>query len=370
MKKRALIAALALLLLGTAAVFVRGRARVLADAQGKIRGLAVSAAGVFWIVVPEGPGAAPVRVRHLAHGSRDPVTLLEAYDVRSLFAGDHELYALVENGPDDDSGELVVRSLSGGTERRRASLYSPHGLWADEGSLFWTETRSARVAAIPHVPALRPVSAIRVARGVGSQPELLALVESWEDHYDGQLLGVDDGQLYWTERVNPSYPSAALLVNRAAPGGERETPVYALGPNAAALGDDDLYWTARSEDLNVPSAARVTRRLDLRKEQASTITDWLSPGGALLVEWGRVYYVGGRRLWSVPRTLGRAVPLAKFGQWAPDAPAIYRHNVYCADTVEGAVRIVRRPVSWRGYLGAALPTRRAKPSVAAGGEGR
>lgn len=359
MKRRAVITALVLLVLGAGAIIACGRPRALVGVEGEVRSLAVTRAGVFWIAAPGESGGGPARVLHLPHGSREATELLRAHDVRSLFVLRSEVWALVETGAEEGSGELR-RIRPEGSEVIADGLHSPQGLWVMGGSaggdartVYWTESRSARAEGIAHVPVMRPLHVVRVADATELRPRLLGVVEGAEPHFLGRLLGVREGKLYWTEPTGWGFPGRRTLVMRGAAGSEPEMIATVKGAHVAGLSGDVLHWTAHSEELAVPPTGRVVRRLDLRHGEPETLTDWMPARGELLVDGGRAYVSGERRVWAVPRTLDEAAPLFGFTGEDVRALSIHRKNLYGVEQWREAPWIVRRPLSWRGYLGAA-----------------
>ena len=372
MKHRAIILALVVVLLLAGAVFVRGRTRVLAHPESDIRDLTVTPLGVFWVSVPgEEPHDLPAQVWCLARGTRQPRPIVQAWDVRSIAIADGKLYVLLENGPEEDAGELRVIDLKTSQSDSRQGLHAPQGLVIDGSQVFWTETRAARADAIVHIPIMRPVHAIRSADGVSSDASLVSLGEGSERHFTGELLAVHDGDLYWTERLGCDFSVGVTLLNRKSPSDrDVETVARVKGQNWALLDGDCAYWTAYSEELAVPSSGRVVRRQPLPDGEQATVTDWLGPRGALVADRLRIYFATGGHLYLIPRSLDPPTPVVRTSAYLPGAAAVYRDNLYSVELIEHARAIIRTPLSWRGYLWAALTFGKTHvASALAGGRG-
>jgi hypothetical protein len=361
-KKIAIIAVLGLAALVAVALFVRGRARPLAEVAGEVRDLTVTPQGCFWIDAPAQAGKGPARIYFIAHGSRGGAAkLLEFYDIRSLAVHGQTAYALVETGPEDGAGQLVAQTGAGPAQTLLGGLHSPQGLIVTDSLICWTESRAAPVEGIAHVPILGALSAIRTVPASGgkpgpdSQPRLLAMAESATPHYEGQVLGARDGNLYWTERLASRLPGAVTIFRRAPEtGGEPQTLGQSRGAQIAALGEEHIYWTDASEELAVPSSGRVVRRLPLQGGEQEAITDWLPSAGALCTDADRPYYAGGGWLWAIPRTLDKPMPVLRCNASSPGSLSVYRDNVIDLGVKPGAKQLFRQPLSWRGYIGGAL----------------
>jgi len=355
MRYKAVVGSLVVVVLVAGAIYMRGRPASVAKVTGNPRQVAVGAAGLFWIEAPAPDQEGPVRLLHLAHGGKQPSVLLQAHDIRSVAVTDTSLYVLSETGPEEDSGLMSCVDLSTGSTRlSEAGLHRPQGLAVDGGNVYWTESRSARAEAMVHVPIMKPVNAIRVGPRP-SEGKLVGLTEGSEPHFTGQLAGVRQGQLYWSEHLGWEFVGGATLIKRG--GGAGKDPELlgrAVGQNVAALDGDRLYWTAYSQEMERPSAGRVVQRMDLGSSSVDTITDWLSGGGALVCCRGTAYYVGGGRLWRVPPRLDPPVPMARLTVGATPVAAVYRDNLYCAASRGGKMQLWRIPLSWRGYLSAVL----------------
>ncbi len=353
MKRVLLLMALALLVVG--AIFVRGRARPLAPVDGEIRDLVATSHGVFWISAPDEPGSSPATVWCVPTGAHRPVAVLRAYDVRSIFVTGATLYALAESGPELDSGELVVRELATGQEKRHGGLHAPQGLWVDPSATYWTEARSERAPAIVHIPIIRPIHALRKTTSDPSQATLVALMEGSKAHFTGTFLGRREEKLYWTEQIGTEFSQGAAYVRREGPpSGDIETLSRERGPNFALLNGDDLFWTAYSHEMAIPSAGRIVYRLNLAHGGSAKITDWLSASGALTTDGDTVYFVGGDWVWALPSKLDEPTPVQHFAANRPGTVDTFNSNVYGRDTWDEEPHIVRRPLSWRGVLTAAL----------------
>ena len=331
MRYKAAAIALAVVVLLAGAIYMRGRPTSLAEITGSPRQIAVGAGGAFWIETPAEGKDGPRRLLHLAHGGKQPSVLLQAYDIRSIALTDTSLYVLSETGPEEDSGVMSCVDLSSGAPRlTERGLRRPQGLAIDGDKVYWTESRSARAEAMVHVPIMKPVNAIRVGPRP-SEGKLVGLTEGSEPHFTGQLVGVRQGQLYWSEHLGWEFVGGATLMKRGGSAGkDPELLGRAVGRNVAALDGDRLYWTAYSQEMDKPSSGRVVQRMDLGSSSVDTITDWLSGGGALVCCRGTAYYVGAGRLWRVPQQLDPPVPMVQLTAAGTPVAAVYRDNLYCA----------------------------------------
>ena len=355
--------ALALIAVAVGAFFAHGRARTLAQVSGQVRELTPARAGLFWIEAPAELGKAKAQLRFLPHGARRaPVTLLDAYDIRSLAIRGETVYALIETEPGDATGQLVSQPLSGATQVLLSGLHSPQGLVVTDTAVCWTESRAAPVEGVPQVPIMGRLTAIRVGAASGgrpvpdSAPRLLAMAESADDHYTGRLLGTRAGSFYWTERLAERMPAAKTFFRRAPEqGGEPETLGLARGAHEAALSDSHLYWTDFSDEMASPPSGRTVRRRALAGGETETLTDWLPSSGALVTEGDHAFYVGGGWVWRVPETLNKPTPITPWGFASQGAVSVYGGNAVGLAAIPGAKVIARHPVTVRGYITAAIP---------------
>ena len=362
-KRIRIVVILALIAFAVGAFIMRGRAHTLAAVQGQVRELTPARAGLFWIEAPAQLGRAKAQLRFLPHGSRrTPEMLLEAYDIRSLAVQGETAYALIETEPGDATGQLVAQPRKGAMEVLLSGLHSPQGLIVTDRAVCWSESRAAPAEGIAHVPIMGRLTAIRVLPLSGEKPapdatpRLLAMAESAEDHYSGQLLGARGGNFYWTERLAEQMPAAKTFLRRAPEaGGEPETVSLERGVHEAALGERYLYWTAQSDEMAAPSSGRTVRRRALGGGDIETLTDWLSPSGALVMDGDRAFYAGGGWLWSVPAALDKPRPIVRWGTAIPGTVSVYGGNVVGLTATESAKGITRQPISLRGYMTAAVP---------------
>ena len=364
MNSKAVLCALACVVLVAGAVFVRGRAAPVASLNESPRQIVAGAHGLFWIEAPQSEPPGPARLQYLPPGAKKPTCVLQAHDVRSIAVGGGTLYVLAETGPQEDAGVMVAVDLSSGEQRfSTAGLYRPQSLEVDGDTLYWTESRSARAEGIVHVPIIKPVNVIR-AGAQPSQPTLIGLTEGSEPHFTGALLGVREGKLYWTERLGWEYVGGATLIKRGGvDGSDPELLARTNGHNVAALEGDALYFTAYSRELASPSAGRLVNRTDLRASQTEMLTDWLDSNGALLVADATPLYVDMSYLWRIPSRLDPPIPVKRIAATSPPVVATYRGNLYTARRRDEAVQLVRVPLGLRGYLNAALPLGRSRASI-------
>jgi hypothetical protein len=364
MNSRAVLCALACLVVVAGAVFVRGRAAPVSSLSESPRQIVAGPHGLFWIEPPPSEPPGPARLQYLPPGAKKPTCLLQAHDVRSIAVGDGTLYVLAETGPQEDAGVMVAVDLSSGERRfSAAGLYRPQSLEVDGGTLYWTESRSARAEGIVHVPIIKPVNAIR-AGAQPSEPTLIGLTEGSEPHFTGALLGAREGKLYWTERLGWEYVGGATLIKRGGgDGSDPELLARTNGHNVAALEGDALYFTAYSRELASPSAGRLVNRMDLSASHTEMLTDWLDTNGALLVARGTPLYVDASYLWRIPSRLDPPIPVKRLGAMSPPVVAAYRGNLYTSRRMDERVELVRVPLGLRGYLNAALPLGRLRAKV-------
>jgi len=358
MKAKPFTLALAVVVLVVGAIYARGRGRPLADIEGQTRDLTVTPQGVFWISAPAEPGDSPARIMYVGAGGGTPSVLLQAYDVRSLAVHSGSLYALAETGPEDAGGVLVIRDLKTGQRQVHKGLHSPQGLYVDGSRLFWTESRASRAEAIAHVPIMCPLHALRVTDAAPAQGKLMSLMEGSDRHFAGQIVGLRDDKLYWTEPIGQAFSAGCTLVRRKAPSDmDPETMARTKGANVAALDGANLYWTAYSLELNRPSGGRVTYRRHVDTPDQELLTDWLPAMGALLTDRGGARFVGAGWLWEIPHRLAEPTPVRRFVARGPGTVALYRGSIYGVDLVQDTEKLVRRPLGLRGYILGALAFR-------------
>lgn len=376
MKRGVCIIVSAVVLLAAGATGWIGRARPLVDLRGDVRDLTATPAGVFWIEAPSPPyngptlapepGEAPrprppttARLFRLAPGARQPTTLREAPDIRSLSVTDDAVYCIEEVEPKSGAGRLVAIPLTGaGARAVREGLAYPQGLYAQGRTVYWTECRPARAEKIVHVPVMRPLNVIRSGNVSGGEARSLALAEGTRGHFEGSLLGLRQGKLYWAEQIGVDFSPGFMLVKRE---GEREPELLGRekGVNAAALDGDLAWWTGCSEELAEPLDGRCARRMDLNTRQSDTVTDFLPTRGALIARGGRAWLSGLGLLWLIPSRPAFPTPVLKTMGGGPGQVAIFHGNLYAAEYWRGKHKLVRRPLSWLGYLRAALHSGRA-----------
>jgi hypothetical protein len=312
----------------------------------------------------------------LPRGSHEPQLLLQAYDIRSLVVTDQgEVGVLWETGPEETAGGLTLCGPDGHAVTQRQGLRSPQGLWVTADKVYWTETRPPRVALVPQVPIAASVHVIlSAARGQGPA-SLVALAAGGTPHFAGQLLGVRDGKLYYTEPIQWGSLSASTCIRRGAGTGDTpDTLARAATRSLGALDGSRLYWTAPSEELNAPDSGRIVQRLDLATDDgaAVTITDWLPSMGFLSARGGRTWYVGGGHLWRVHGALAPPIPVNRTSTFEPGQAYLQGGNVYVYEVGKGGPAIMRRPLSVAGYLTTALPAfgqRQMNPIQIGGGAG-
>lgn len=358
----AVIVILALAAGAAGALYVRGRACVVVQVRGEVRDLTVTDDALIWIEAPAEPGQGKARVLTAGYrGGTEPRSVVEAHDIRSLVVRGDSLYALTQTDPTDGTGQLVRRTRDGKTEVLLGGLHRPQSLVVDDTALCWTEARAAPTPGIAHVPVLGVICAVRVLPAVagkpagGATPRLVALTESAKACFDGQLLGLRDGNLYWVERVAGLLPASVTSV-RGAPlaGGDPRTLARARGPRTAALGPHHIYWTDASDEMASPDSGSTVRRVSFQAGPVETVTDWLSSTGALMTDGDRVFFAGGGWFWRVPQRLDRPLPLVRCNATTPGTVAVHGSTMVAVGTLQGTRPLERRPLSWRGYVHAAL----------------
>lgn len=342
---------LALLVVALAATRLPRSARTAVKAD-QVKLLCVSAGGVYWVDQAPGGGAT---LLHAARVGAAPRTLASAPSITSLAAAGKSLVYLTEDKT-PSSGQLWQAGPGSAPPRSlRQGLRAPRGLLATREHLYWVETRPAPVPGIACVPVLQPLSLIYRANLDGEAPALLAVSESDEAHFPGRLMGERDGQLYWLQHSGQQYQHPITTVSRVpVQGGPAEQMARAEGLQEALVVGSTLYWTAPSEEISPPGAGRSVRCLPLAGGEARTLTDWLSPRGALGMIGGRVVYCDQTTVWRIPSRLGEAQPVAKFAQ-NPDCLTIYNGAVYTPTTTPEGGRLMRRPLTLgarlRGLMG-------------------
>ncbi len=335
-----------------AAYIVGGRPRPVCQVGGSIVALQADDRGLVWL---ETAGAGPpptLSISVLERGDRAPRCIHPERPIRSFaLSADHVL--VLES--DGQRGSLLSVPRSGGQATTLAEgLLRPTSLLLEGTAAYWTETRPAAAPHVWHIPTLLP-RAMVCSRPIQSQGagQAIVAIEAQTDEFQGTLLGLHDGRLYWLD-ILAATNSDSWSTIRSVPttGGLTETIARERGVRTALLEADTLYWTAPSEDAGDPLHCCCIRRAVLPQDSPVTLTDWVMAGGSLCRFRGQLYYGAVDGLWAVPDALGTARQVGKRvvtrGLVVGWSGAIYQ----VAIAPEGDI-LLRRPLSLGTRLKAA-----------------
>jgi len=344
-----LIVATALLI---AAYIVGGRPRPVCQAGGSIVALQADDRGLVWLETA-GAGPPPTgSISVLERGDRAPRSIHPQRPIRSLALSADQVFVLESDG---QRGSLLSIPRSGGQPTTLAEgLLRPAGLLVEGAAAYWTETRPAAAPHVWHIPALLPrtvfCSRPILAEGV---EQAITAIESQTDEFQGALLGVDDGRLYWLDVSGADrYGSWSTIRSAPSTGGLAETVAREKGMRTALLEAGTLYWTAPSEDAGDPLQYCCIRRATVPEGSPTTLTDWLMPGGKLHRYRGQLYYAGVDGLWAVSETLGRGRQLGR-GIVSHGQAVGWRGSIYGVGLLPEGDVLVRRPLTLGARLKAA-----------------
>lgn len=177
------------------------------------------------------------------------------------------------------SADSLLRVTGGAATPVDTGLSQPGGLRADEGKVYWIETRDAVPGGWSFVPSTGPVSRLRIREG-DSPPRDLA---EWPGATagPGDILGFTADAAY--VRVRRALSTEFLRVPLA--GGAPVRLGTEGGAQEAVLHNGTLWWTAPSEEA-MPTATQFC----VRGENGATLTDWLPGNGHLMVLNGSLQY--------------------------------------------------------------------------------
>ena len=360
-----------LILAGGGLTCLRGRQpRLLASVPGKIIQLKATAAGLFWIEWADGgsSSASNSALRCLARPGGSPALLLQGCNLLRLDTEGNTLFVL-EGGPRSPEarrpypqGRLLQMAASGGSPLLLLQgLVNPGDLWVDREAIYWTETYPTPAPPVTHVPPLQYLTLIRTcprSGGEARQVRLLAQVEGSEPTFQGQLLGVEEGFLYWLERRYLRGEEGTSFVRRVAlSGGPVETLAVSKGRQTAAVGGSAVYCTAYSVEAAPPSAYWVVYRYPLTGADRQLLTDWLYSAGQLLWRESKLYYADRNGLWQVPLRWGppRQLDHQLMGARQVDVHAGFFYAARSGGQgPQASTQVLRRPVALMAWIRNAL----------------
>lgn len=359
-----------LVVAGGILTFLRGRhPRLLASVPGEVIQLKATAQGLFWIEKGEGNGssASNSALRRLARPGASPTLVLEGCNLLRFDADGSTVFVL-EGGPRSSEarrpypqGRLLQVAASGGSPTLLLQgLVNPGDLWVDGEALYWTETYPTPAPPVIHVPSLQYLTLIRTCPrgGDARQVRLLAQVEGSEPTFQGQLLGVEEGSLYWLEKRYVRGEEGTSFVRRVAlSGGPVETLAVWKGLQTAAVGGSAVYCTAYSVEAAPPSAYRVVYRYSLNGGDRQLLTDWLYSSGLLVWRDSKLYYIDRNGLWQVPLRWGPPCQLDRrlAGARQGDVRAGFFYAALAGSREpRTSTRLLRQPVALPAWIRNAL----------------
>jgi hypothetical protein len=219
---------------------------------------------------------------------------------------------------------------------------------------------------VNHVPPLQYLTLIRTCPRTGAAAHgvrLLARIESSRPVLQGQLLGVENGFLYWLEnRSMGGEPGVSFVRRVAVTGGEVETLALTEGLQTAAVSPSGAYFTAYSVEAAPAPSYRVVYRYSLTSQERVLLTDWLYSSGVLLWREQRLYYADLAGLWQVPLRWGppRQLNHRMAGAQVVDVQAGFFYAAVSTgsgpnpDLTRAGTNLLRQPVALAAWVRNAL----------------
>jgi len=325
---------------------VKGKALVeIAQLDGKP--LQIEFAGGRLFLLDEGPSGNARRILMYRRPGRTPRTLCRGAGI-SRFATDGKWVYFLEF----TAGTLNrLRVRTGNAETLVSGLVNPGDIILDRRRVAWTETHDHSVTGIHTVPALMPLTTLRVMERKSRpvQPRVLAAFETDSRQFNGELAALDNRRIAWLTipMVAPTL-SRGNLYTRALKGGELRTVSKDSGLQSAAARGTRVYWSAVCDEAANPASFATVYCTDTRKGSPSIFADWLPPAGKLFSVGRRIYYVSPTAAF---RLLGdrRVTQVAEMKGGVGGLACLTPHNIYCVeqygDPQGPKYRAMRYPVS-------------------------
>ncbi|MCS6859129.1 MAG: hypothetical protein NZT92_02275 [Abditibacteriales bacterium] len=256
------------------------------------------AGGALYWLETDGTSRTPSRLVQLRIGGKARV-LLEGVPFKSFAVAGRDIYFTQENS----SSVWRIAADGGQPSDVIRSAQNPGEVFADEKSLYWTETAPAALTFAAHVPIANAISTIHQAARDGSSPRVLATTESSAPTFAGRLLGVYQGSFYWVEWLAEGQGATTTAVRMVDAEGRVSLLNLSAGQRECVRHEGALYCATWSDAGTPPGRYTAIKRLDLTTGAERTLTDWLEHSGGLTVNANGVFYHAQHQVWGVPEAL-------------------------------------------------------------------
>jgi hypothetical protein len=320
---------------------------------GEIVGLVADDDGLLWLEKPkpDSPGGA---LYALAKGTGAPSCLHRDPRLTEIAAAGDRVFGIELEG--DRGAVVAIPRAGGGITRLAENLTRPAGLAEHAGTVYWTETAPAPLKHVYHVPVLEARTTLRALAAGGGEPHSLAACEGGPAGFQGELVGVHAGRLYWLDRFGQRFAegwSAVRSVPTAGGVPEALTVQRSVG-NDAVLEGGELFFTAPSEDAGQPLSYRCLRRVQVSGGEPETLTDWLPADGRLARYRGTTYCGALDGVWAVPDRLAPPTLLSDSVLTAGKLVAGMGGDLYEVGASAGGNSLYRMPLTLGGRTRAGL----------------
>jgi hypothetical protein len=331
----ALVAVLALFAL----VFVRwGKARVVAELQGKLLAPPVGEGRtVAWL-----ERRADEDALMLKQGRARPRELLTGAALGGLALEEDDAFVTRQESQESAPRFFALDLPSGGQKDLFALPGLAKQIVVGEKWICWLSETPAALPAAPHVVAGGPVTALWAMSHRRDKQQVVRLLSCFGG---ADLLGESGEQVYWAERDGQTF-----RVYRQKIGDSLRQPLASeRGARSALLLADRIAWTAPSQEAASTEQYCSVKARPLSSGDPTVIADWLQPNAALLRSGDTLYAQERDRLWQLGE--GRGEQRTRYhASLGGQHPAVVGGIEYLVAQEQGKTRLVRRGLTWSGRL--------------------